>query len=52
MYLLLPQLVGRDQKGAEEAMAAHFATAHDWNRVLRARVRWRATQWWRPCLPA
>lgn len=39
MYQLLPQLVARDQEGVGEAVAAHFATAHAWDHVLRARVR-------------
>lgn len=39
MYLLLPQLVARDQEGAGEAVAAHFASAAAWDRVLHARVR-------------
>lgn len=39
MYLLLPQLVARDQPGAGDAVAHHFATAHTWDRVLHARVR-------------
>ena len=39
MYLLLPQLVARDQPGVGDAVAHHFATAHTWDRVLHARVR-------------
>lgn len=38
MYLLLPQLVARDQAGVGEAVAEHFATAAAWDRVLHARV--------------
>lgn len=38
MYLLLPQLVARDQAGVGEAVAAHFATAHAWATAVRERV--------------
>lgn len=38
MYLLLPQLVAKDQPGVADVVAAHFATAHAWDAVVRARV--------------
>ncbi|KAL4458781.1 hypothetical protein ABPG75_013646 [Micractinium tetrahymenae] len=38
MYLLLPQVVASDQQGVAEAVAHHFATAHAWEAVLRART--------------
>lgn len=46
MYLLLPQLVARDQPGVGDAVAHHFATAHTWDRVLHARVRPNANVCW------
>jgi hypothetical protein len=38
MYHLLPSAVARDQQGVGDAVAAHFATAHAWDAVLKARV--------------
>lgn len=39
MYLLLPQVVAKDQAGVGDAVAAHFATARAWDAALHARVR-------------
>ena len=42
MFLLLPQALASDQRGAGEAVAAHFAAEHDWGDAVhsaRAKVR-------------
>lgn len=49
MYLLLPQVVGRDQQGVAAAVDEHFATAHAWEAVLRARVSEQAVRHYASC---